>query len=149
MRIERKLNLSDPTHKGILFQEIGLAGGWHNVAMSPARAKARQAQFGYYFAVVLPLATQWLNETQGGIDEDTEYSDHEADIWLKTYLRGVPVADPRTGEQLSTIVPSKAAFTTKQMFEFTDDVVALLRKFGVKVPPPDKNWRDARAAVAA
>lgn len=152
MRIDRKCNLSDPTVKGIILQEIATSTGMHNISVGPARRrKATQEQFGYYFDVVLPLAKQFLNESQGGLEdgeEVIEYGDKEADIWLKGYLRGRPVFSKTTGEQIHIAIPSKAFWDTKQMFEYTEDVVKLLRDNNVPVPPPDKNYKELRRSMA-
>lgn len=144
MRVERKINLSDFVQRAVLLQELSEAKGWHNVEVSPARPKASQQQHSYYRAVVLPIAKLWLCENQGEDFDDT--SAHE---FLKSSLRGKPVADPETGEQIGTIAKSHSEYTTREMVEFVDDVVELLRRFDVPVPPPDPEWREHRAKVLA
>lgn len=143
MRIERKVNLSDLTQRAILLEEVTSARGWHNVSFAPARAKATHPQHGYYRAVVLPLAKAWLNETQGGDDQGHDFSEDEAHEWLKLHLRPIPVVDKRTGEQVSTIAASHSTYTVKDMLEFIDEVIDLLRKFDVNVPPPSREYAKA------
>jgi hypothetical protein len=149
MAIRRPINFSDPTQWAVLFDELRQLKGIYEVAVTRKRRKATLEQFGYYFGVVLPLAKQWLNDTQGGPDAESEYTEAETDVWLKCHFLGTPVIDKATGEQMSVIAPSKATFNTRQMAEFVDDVIRLLTSFKVPVPPPDKNYREARAMALA
>lgn len=141
MNTDRRLNLSDFMHLAVLQKELADAKGWHHILVREARPKASQKQFAYYYAVVLPVAAQWLNESQGGIEERDgeviDFTTDDADLWLKTDLRGRKVN--------GTIVPpSKRTWDTRAMVLFVDEVVALLKKNGCRVPPPDPAWREFR-----
>jgi hypothetical protein len=141
MPIKRTIDFSDAQHWAVLFDELRRLKGPHEVQVTRKRVKASAAQFGFYHGVVLPLAKDWLNETQGGNAAGEDYTEAEADDWLKSHLLGKPVIDKRTGEQVGTIAPSKATFDTKQMSDFVNDVIDLLTRFGVRVPPADREYR--------
>ncbi len=143
MRIDRKVNLSDIVQKAILLQELSTSGGMHTVYVNPARAKASQAQHGYYRAVVVPLAKAWLNETQGGQDDGEDFDEESAHNWLKNHLRGKQIVRPSDGEVIGIAAKSHAEYSVKDMIEFVDDVVDLLRQCDVNVPPPDRNYQMA------
>ncbi len=142
MRIDRKVNLSDIVQKAILLQELSTSGGMHNVSVGPARAKATHPQHAYYRAVVVPLAKAWLNETQGGQDDGEDFDEDSAHNWLKNHLRGKQIVRPSDGEVIGVAAKSHAEYSVKEMIEFVDDVVALLKDCGVNVPPPDRDYRE-------
>jgi hypothetical protein len=141
MKIDRTINFDNPSEWAVFFDELRRLKGPQRVQVWRERRKARQQQFGYYFGVLLPLAKDYLNETQGGKDEDTGFDENDADVWLKTELRGREIYNKQTGEYLGKVIPSKATWDTAQMAAFVTDVMALLAKGGVKVPAPDRNWR--------
>ncbi len=150
MTIDRKVNLSDFMHKAILQQEFAQAEGWHEFKVRPVRVKATQEQFAYYYAVILPIAAQWLNQTQGGAeDRDGVIHDFDADaadVWLKLELRGREVVNPKTGELMGKVPPLKRHWDVLTMVRFVDDVIGLLKDGGCRnIPPPDKEWKAARA----
>lgn len=134
--VQQRLTLLDELHD--LFRR----GGVYEVTIVKKRRKATREQFGYFYSVVIPLAKRFLDDTQGGPEAEEYFSDDEADQWLKHHLRGVPVVNKKTGEQIGTVVPRKRDFSTKEMAEYVDDVVDFLKKQGVHVPPPDKHYRE-------
>ncbi len=145
MRVDRKINLSDRLQRAILLEELSTAKGWHNVSLSPARPKATHPQHGYYRCVVCPLAKIWLNDTQGANDNGEDFDEKSAHEWLKNHLRGIPVMNKTTGEYLGTVTKSHAEYTVAEMASFIDDVVELLTKCGVNVPPPTKDYAESAA----
>lgn len=151
----------DAIQRAVLIDEIvHLKCGRIHVTVTPKRkapAKARQVQHGYYRAVVLPVVRRFLNDTQGGMpdgDGFREFTDAEAHDWIKRELAtdgiiGVPVVNKRTGEQTGYVTPSCADMGIMEMFRFTEAVAARMTREGCRVPPPDKNWREARSAAEA
>jgi hypothetical protein len=143
--IDRDINVSQPNEWAVFFDELRQLKGVHSVEIHKRRRKASQEQHGYYRAVVLPIARRWLNETQGGIEDDRDYTDAEAHVWLKAEFAGRPVIDPKTGECRSPIAKSCAEMSSVEMFELTDAVVQHLHNQWWRVPPPDREWRENRA----
>lgn len=147
MRAERRVNLGDITQRAILIEELSTAAApgvnaWHNVSITPARPKASQHQHGYYRAVLVPLAKTFLNATQGGDDDGDDFDEESTHNWLKNYLRPIPVVNRKTGEELGVTTKSHSLYTVAEMAEFIDDVTNLLVENGVRVPKPDKNYRE-------
>jgi hypothetical protein len=145
MKIDRPVDFDDPTQWSILFDELRRIKGRKRVQVWTERRKAKPNQFGYYFQVILPIAKDFLNETQGGDEQGNDLDEDDTDLWLKNHLRGRDVYNKRTGEYMGRVIPSKAVWDTHERYTFVDDVIALLRAGGVKrIPPSDKNWREAR-----
>lgn len=148
MRTQRKVNLSDPMQRALLVQEIMSATGPHHVEISPARLKASEKQHGYYRAVLVPTAKLWLNETQGGDEWGDDFDEESTHNWLKTFLRGKPVVNRKTGEVVGMAASSHATYSMKDMAEFITDVMDLFDRNEVKYQKPDKDYRQRLAKMA-
>jgi hypothetical protein len=155
--IDRDVN-DDPIERAVLISELSQLRGRLHVTVTPKRKAplmAKHSQHGYYRPVVQPIVRQFLNETQGGMDDGDggirEFTPDEAHHWIKSYLAergliGRPVVN-RNGEPRGFVVPSCGNMTARQMWDFTDHVVTFLTGQGYRVPPPNKQWREARAAA--
>ncbi len=137
MRIERKIDFSNILERAIFQEELSQTKGWHNVKVGPARRMASTPQHRFYRGVLVPLAKAYLTESQG--EELDESSTH---WFLKTTLRPIPVVN-KDGEEIGVTAKSHGLYELPEMMEFIDDVVKLLTDCGVKVPPPDKDYRMA------
>ena len=143
MAIARTVNFDDAVEWADLLDELRQLRGHQKVTVEQKRLKASRKQFQYYYGCVLVRAKHWLNDTQGGQNEPGDFTEHDADLFLKRMVRGVPKYS--RGRLVAMVVPSKATFNTLQMYEFTEDAVTWLRKNGCPVPAPDPKWREAKA----
>lgn len=149
--IDRDICPRDKVQLGIAMAELGeCSEKIVHITVTPKRRKspARIAQHGYYRACVLPIARMFMNESQGGMPDETggfrPFTADEVHTWLKVKLIGNPTVNTTTGEIDVSVVPSCARMSAKEMFHFTELVIEFLKQNEVNMPPPDPGWREAR-----
>lgn len=149
MPIDRVINFDDPASVGTLYQEIATLKGWQQVRVNRKVRKATWEQFKWYYGCILPRMKAWISETQGGNEEGDDLSDEEADNFLKREFCGKEMHNPATGEYMGKTTPLKRYWDIRTMVEFVEDVLTLARQNGIKIPPPDRDWKNAKASVMA
>lgn len=114
------------------FQEIyAVLNKAHKVKVqaSSMRTKSKQ-QLGYYWAVILPTLTDYINET-GQCSIKVSKSDVNEMLNKRFFYEEV-----RVGNEIERITKSKSGATMEQMKEFIDNVIVFCTNLGVFIPPP-------------
>lgn len=99
------------------------------VQASSIRSKS-QNQLGYYWGVILPTLTDFINET-GQCSMKVSKSDVNEILNKKFFYEEI-----RVGNEIERIPKSKSGATLEQMREFIDNVIDFCINLGVFVPPP-------------
>lgn len=114
------------------FQEIyAVLKKAHKVKVqaSSMRTKSKQ-QLGYYWSVILPTLTDFINET-GQCSIKVSKSDVNEMLNKRFFYEEV-----RVGNEIERITKSKSGATLEQMKEFIDNVIVFCTNLGVFIPPP-------------
>ena len=96
---------------------------------SSVRNKSKQ-QLGYYWAVILPILTKFINDS-GLCSMKVSKSDVNEILNKKFFYKEIKV-----GNEIERVVKSKSGATMEQMREFIDNVLDYCTNLGVYVPPP-------------
>jgi len=99
------------------------------IQASSVRGKSKQ-QLGYYWAVILPALTDYINET-GQCSMKVSKSDVNEIMNRKFFYEEVVI----DGEMVR-IQKSKSGATKEQMQRFIDSVMNYCTNLGIYVPPP-------------
>lgn len=99
------------------------------IQASSVRGKSKQ-QLGYYWAVILPALTDYINET-GQCSMRVSKSDVNEIMNRKFFYEEVVI----DGEMVR-IQKSKSGATKEQMQRFIDSVMNYCTNLGIYVPPP-------------
>lgn len=99
------------------------------IQASSVRGKSKQ-QLGYYWAVILPALTDYINET-GQCSMKVSKSDVNEIMNRKFFYEEVVI----DGEMVR-IQKSKSGATKEQMQKFIDSVMNYCTNLGIYVPPP-------------
>lgn len=99
------------------------------IQASSVRSKSKQ-QLGYYWAVILPTLTRFINDS-GLVSMKVSKSDVNEILNKKFFYKEIKV-----GNEIERVVKSKSGATMEQMREFIDNVLDYCTNLGVYVPPP-------------
>ena len=102
------------------------------VQASSIRSKTKN-QLGYYWGVILPTLTDFINET-GQCSIKVSKSDVNEIMNRKFFYEEVIV-----GNEIYKVVKSKSGATEEQMRQFIDNVIDYCTNLGVFIPPPTDN----------
>jgi hypothetical protein len=113
-----------------------LPDGKYQITIEKYKRTATHQQFGYLYAVVLPLSMVALNNA------GYEFTDvSEADTWWKMMFANKKVVNRVTGE-IITLPQSKSEFMTTDEMVYTDLIRNYCSEFlNTNIPDSDKNWR--------
>ena len=118
-----------------------LPNGKYQITVEKYKRVATHQQFGYLYAVVLPLSLIALNNAGyefTGIDE--------VDNWWKLMFANKKVVDRVTGE-IVTLPQSKAEFMTVDEMVYTDLIRNYCSEYlGMSIPDPEKDWKRKKDA---
>ena len=113
-----------------------LPPGKYQITVEKYRRVATHLQFGYLYAVVLPLSMIALNNAGY---EFTEID--EVDNWWKLMFANKKIVDRVTGE-IVTLPQSKSEFMTTDEMVYTDSIRNYVAEYlGMSIPDPEKDWR--------
>lgn len=96
------------------------------ITASSMRSKTSE-QLGYYWAVILPAITEYLNET--GVN--CTKSDVNEVLNHKFFYKEIVVDN-----EMIRVPKSKSGATKEQMQKFIDDVLLWATEIGIFIPPP-------------
>lgn len=101
------------------------------VVASSIRSKTKN-QLGYYWGVILPALTNYINET-GQCSITVTKSDVNEMMNKKFFYEEVLV-----GGEMERVAKSKSGATADQMRQFIDNVIDYCTNIGVFIPPPEE-----------
>ena len=101
------------------------------VVASSIRSKTKN-QLGYYWGVILPALTNFINET-GQCSITVTKSDVNEMMNKKFFYEEVLV-----GGEMERVAKSKSGATADQMRIFIDNVIDYCTNIGVFIPPPEE-----------
>lgn len=118
----------DQTYQEI-YQVLKVA---HKVKIqaSSMRSKTKN-QLGFYWGVIVPRLTTYLNET--GLCSITITKSDTNDILNKKFF----YEEVKVGNELERVTKSKSGATVEEMRKFIDDVIDYCTNIGVYIPPPE------------
>jgi len=99
------------------------------IQASSVRGKSKQ-QLGYYWAVILPNLTKFINDS-GICSMKVTKSDVNEILNKKFFYREIKV-----GNEMERVTMSKSGATMEQMREFIDNVIHYCINLGVYIPQP-------------
>ena len=128
----KKYIVTDNSQLRQAFQEIHLEmlkAKTITLQVTSLRGKSRE-QLGYYWGVVLPTITDYLNE-QGLASARLTESDVNELMNRKFFYKEVVIDN-----EMQRIARSKSSATVEEMKIFIEDVINWATNIGIFIPPP-------------
>lgn len=135
------VNLSVPETRRRIQMFVGAATGIYDIIIAPKKPRRTDAQNRYIHGVIFPMIAAAMKEA-GTEEADPDYAKN----YLKCEFLKEPVIDPRTGEQIGSIILETKGISVERGCQFIDDCIRHAAQFwDIIVPPPSTeeiaDWR--------